>query len=95
MVARTEMPNAATSTGNLLYGRVGEALARVIPIAPSSEPVWQSNVRGLTLNGDWSHCVAVRWMLIQAKTEPRDKRLQPRFPVTSADLLSGKKMTAR
>jgi hypothetical protein len=68
MVARIEGRKTATSTGNLLYGRVGEALARVIPIAPSSEPVWPSNVRGLTLGSDWSHCVAVKWVLFKPKS---------------------------
>ena len=41
-----------------------------ITIAPISEPVWRSNVRGLTLNSDWSHCVAGKWVLYKQNPFP-------------------------
>src|ERR1700687_1563513 len=67
----------------LLYLRCGVSRSRP-PATPSSEPFQQSNVRGLTLNRDWSHCVAGRWVLFKQNPCLRIKRLRPRFPVTSA-----------
>src|SRR6266536_282196 len=68
VAARIEMSSAARSTGNLygrvseaslqcagshgICKTMRKVRARATPVAPRSEPVWRSNVRGLTLNGD-------------------------------------------
>jgi hypothetical protein len=62
MVARSGIPTTVASTGNLLYGKIACYAAECVP---SPEPLWQSNVRSLTLNGDQSHCPAGKRMLFK------------------------------
>ena len=62
-----------------LEGISVKPLARVIPIAPSSEPVRQSNVCGLTLDGDCSHCVPAKWVLFKPNPCPGTRDSSPDF----------------